>query len=85
MQILLTDSFKKQYKKVPREIQKSFLEKLEIFTENPRHPSLRIHKLKGVLRFFSSLSINKNYRAKFVIKNNTAEFIEIGTHDQIYK
>ena len=35
MQVLLTNSFKKQYKKIPQKIQKTFLEKLEIFTDNP--------------------------------------------------
>jgi proteic killer suppression protein len=54
---------------------------------NPQHPSLRLHKLKGVLKDYFSISINMQYRivVDFVIKNNEIILINIGTHNEAYK
>ena len=57
-----------------------FLEK------NPFHPSLRLHKLKGNLAEFYSVSIDMEYRIiiDFIIRDNEIIPIDIGSHDEVY-
>jgi len=54
---------------------------------NPYHPSLRLHKLKGPLQEFHSVSINMKYRItlEFIIKENTIIPVMIGPHDVAYR
>ena len=85
MKFQATPQFRKQFHKTSLDIQVRFKKKLKIFLDNPKHPSLRIHKLKGNLKNFYSLSINESFRAIFVIiKPDIAEFVKIGDHS-IYK
>lgn len=52
-----------------------------LFVNNPKHPSLKIEKLKGSLVW--TIRIDKGNRIFFYwIDNNTALFIEIGKHDK---
>jgi len=39
--------FKKEYNKLPKEIQKAFDKKLSLFLEQTSHPSLRIKRIQG--------------------------------------
>lgn len=73
--------------KQPKLFQK-IKKQLLLFSQNPKHPSLRLHKLKGELRDTWSISITKELRMIFYfrLKNHqkSAVFIDIGTHDQVY-
>ena len=88
MEFLLSSSVKKELKrlklkrpKLARKIQTQ----LKLFAESPKHPSLRLHKLKGQLGNSWSISIEENYRMIYYIKDAKAVFFDIGTHDQVYK
>jgi addiction module RelE/StbE family toxin len=73
--------FIKQIKNIPRRIQEKAILKEQIFRENPLHPSLRLHNLKGKLDGYWSISINRYYRILFKIKENgDIVFLSIGTH-----
>ena len=54
---------------------------------NPHHPSLRLHKLKGPLQGFQSVSINRSYRItiEFIIQDNLIIPVTVGSHDQVYR
>lgn len=67
------------------ELYKKILNKIEIFYKNEKHPSLRVHKLQGGLGEYWSLSINRGVRIIYFIENNEAYFINIGTHDEVYR
>jgi len=84
MKILLSDSFRKKYRKLPQAIQKEFKKKLSLFLADPKHPSLRVHRLKGKMCFASSLSVNRKIRALFIVKQSLVEFFTIGSHDEVY-
>lgn len=47
--------------------------------ENPRHPSLRLKKLRGTDTF--EIRISKGYRLTFHIEKETLELQRVGTHD----
>ncbi len=59
---------------------------IKLFESNPKHPSLRTHKLTGNLTNRWSISINKGLRMVYLIlKEDTAYFIDLGTHDEVYR
>ena len=77
--------FEKKFEKLPKNLQRIATKKIILFENNPFHPSLNTHKLKGPLRGFWSFYINKNFRVLFrFLKNNEVIYYDIDTHD-IYK
>lgn len=72
---------KKRDQKLVKQVEKQ----LEIFSTNPKYPSLRLHKLKGELKNLWSVSITKNIRLIYLLEDDEAYFVDIGTHDQVYK
>ncbi len=71
------------------QLYQKIIKKLKIFRENPHHPSLRLHKLKGPLQETWSISLEKNVRMlyyfSFIEGERQAVFFDIGTHDQVYR
>ena len=83
--IYYTSKFVRNFRCLSRNLQKKAAEKESVFRENPFHPSLKTHKLKGVLRNFYSFSVGYKYRIVFVFENgNEATFVDIGDHS-IYR
>lgn len=82
MEIRYSPKFKKQYKKLPKEI-KTRAEKREvIFRKDPFDPRLKTHKLHGPQEGFMSFSVDYFYRIIFeFVKADVVIFYEIGTHD----
>ena len=77
--------FEKKFEKLPRNVKKISVKKILLFENNPYHPSLNTHKLKGPLAGYWSFYINKNYRVLFrFLENNEVIYYDIDTHD-IYK
>lgn len=69
-------------KKLANRIEKQIM----LFEENPKHPSLRVHKLSGNHVNMWSISITMSVRMVYLlIEDDLAIFIKIGTHDQVYK
>lgn len=59
---------------------------IKLLSENPKHPSLRIHKLTGKLNQSWSLSVTKSIRIVYVVlEKNSIYIAAIGTHDQVYR
>ncbi len=83
--IVYSTKFIKELKRLPKEILASAIEKEKIFRDNPLHPSLRLHALKGKLNGLWSVSITGSHRIIFERQNNgDILFMSIGKHD-IYK
>ena len=59
---------------------------LSLLELNPRHPSLRMHPLKGKLSDLHSVSINMSYRITliFLITDKAIVPVDIGSHDEVY-
>jgi len=86
-QLIRTDHFKKDYRKLPQYIQKQVEKKLRFFVTNPLHPSLRTQKVEGEvlgLRDVFEGSITMKYRFLYRIMGDTCELLRVGTHDQIF-
>lgn len=85
MKILHSPRFIKKYQKLPKEIKLLAEKREEIFRQDPFHPSLKTHKLKGKLKDQYSFSITYNWRIVFHFESeNLVGFDTVGTHE-VYK
>ena len=83
MKIYSSKKFKRSLKKLPPELQKLALKKLQIFHQNPFEAQLKTHKLPE--RNIWSFSVNYKNRVLFeFIKNDQVLLINIGDHS-IYR
>jgi len=87
--LIYTESYIKRAKKFARqhsEIIPQYKKTLELLEINPFHQSLGLHKLKGKLKKFYSVSINISYRISldFIINEDKIILIDIGSHDYVY-
>jgi addiction module RelE/StbE family toxin len=88
IKIAYSPAFARAYKKQIKNqtaIQKLFTEKVALFLQDPYHPQLRTHKLKGILKDFYSFSIDYDLRVIFYFASeNEVIFENIGSHDEVY-
>ncbi|MBU2507449.1 MAG: plasmid stabilization protein [Bacteroidetes bacterium] len=72
-------------KKYP-DLVNQYVKTLKLLELNPFHPSLRLHKMKGKLTEYYSVSINISYRLTidFIIEEDKIIPIDIGSHDEVY-
>jgi len=81
LRIVYSEKFISQLEKLSPKIQKLTMEKVDLFLVNPRHPSLKTHKLNGVLEGYFSFSVNHSIRIVFEYgSRETANFLKIGDH-----
>lgn len=87
MRAIFDRKFKKSLNKAPANIQQAFHNRLDLFLNNPFHPLLHNHTLKGLYQEYRSINISGDWRAIYTeIDDGTiAYFIQIGTHSQLYK
>ncbi len=89
MRIDYSKVFIKHLQKAPIKIQKKFRERLDLFSENKLDPILRNHLLKGKWKGYRSININGDWRAIYHDMGDGTiewvEFVEIGTHSDLYK
>jgi len=84
MEIDYTIKFKKQHKRLPKDIQEKASRQLSLLLQNPRHPSLRLHKMEGFSNMWE-ISITMSYRVMFTIEGDKYVLFKIGKHDILKK
>jgi mRNA-degrading endonuclease YafQ of YafQ-DinJ toxin-antitoxin module len=87
--LIFTESYNKRARKFLKkhpDVLKQYEKTLLLLELNPRHPSLRLHPLKGKLSDLHSVSINISYRITitFLITEKTIVPIDVGSHDEVY-
>lgn len=84
MIIRRSSRFERDYRNLPKEIQKQTDKKLKFLLSDMYHPSLRV---KGVKKYkgLYELSITMQYRCLFEIKDDIYYLYRIGKHDKILK
>jgi addiction module RelE/StbE family toxin len=58
-----THAFEKQLQKAPLKIKQGFLGRRQLFEENPHHPQLRNHALRGRYDGYRSINITGDWQA----------------------
>jgi len=87
--IIYTHSYLKHAAKFVKrhpELLPQYEKTLKLLELNPRHPSLRLHRLTGPLRDLHSVSINISYRItlEFLLEDGQIIPVSIGSHDEVY-
>lgn len=73
--------FKKCFKRLPKDIQNAFVEKIKLLiSSNFSHPSLRVKKMRGTASIWE-MSVTMNYRVTFELLEGGIFLRKIGTHD----
>ncbi len=80
MEIFRTARFKKDFKRLPREIQEKVPLTLDRFISHPRHPSLQMKKMEGV-RDIWELRVTDNYRVTFHFVQEGVLLRRVGPHN----
>jgi mRNA-degrading endonuclease RelE of RelBE toxin-antitoxin system len=78
--LLRTDRFRKDFRRLPREIQGRLDKVLTLLLTNPRHPSLRVKKMEGAPGIWE-LRVTDNYRITFEFAEDAVILRRIGTHN----
>ncbi|MEK7099162.1 MAG: type II toxin-antitoxin system mRNA interferase toxin, RelE/StbE family [Patescibacteria group bacterium] len=78
--------FLRSLDKLPIDIQRKAGAREEIFKANAFDPRLDTHKLHGKDVDKWAYSVDYDYRIKFVfLKDDTILYVDIGTHDEMYR
>ena len=85
MEIYLTSYFKKEFKRLPKQVRQKTEEKEKIFRNNPFSLILNTHKLHGKYKEYWAFTVVGQYRIMLAFSGGGfVDFINIGPHD-IYK
>ncbi|MGE4492569.1 MAG: type II toxin-antitoxin system YafQ family toxin [Syntrophotalea sp.] len=88
--ILYTPSYNKRAARFLRkhpELLPQYKKTLKLLELDPFHPSLRLHRLQGMLNSLHSVSINISYRItlELIIQNKEIIPVNVGSHDEVYR
>jgi len=84
MKITQSDSFKRDYKKLPEKVKDQTDKALQLLTTNLPHPSLRAKKIKSRENIWE-VRVTKDYRFNFEIRGDTYILRSIGKHDEVLR
>ena len=85
MIVMTNKRFDKAYIKLPEKVKHKFKQRRNLFLENEFHPLLENHALTGDYAGFRSINITGDFRAiYYLLSPDTAVFVNIDTHSQLY-
>ena len=79
--------FEKNYqKRVLRDkrLHELYKKAVTLFIEDPQHPDLHVHELKGRMNNKKAFSVDDDCRVIFIEDPDKFLFLDIGTHDEVY-
>mgnify|MGYP001591476153 CR=1 FL=1 len=84
MIVSFSKNFIEQAKKLDANVRLKLYKNIQVFTDNPLHPTLRNHPLKGKYKLYRSIDISGDVRALYLQKETLVIFDTVGTHSQLY-
>ncbi len=86
MKILFHKEFRRRYRKLRQKEKEGVDERIALFTENPFHPLLNNHALKGEYAGYRSIDITGDIRLIYEEPAHAiAHFVLLGTHSELYE
>jgi len=79
VKIVLTETLREDYRKLPKHIQRKFDKQLRFLAQNPRHPSLHIHRIADHWEFY----VDIRYRCIFQRAGDTYILKHVGGHELV--
>ena len=80
MKLLFTERFRRDYLRLPSNIQDQVDQKPDLLLANSRHPSLQVKKMQGTAGIWE-LRVTQGYRLTFQIEKSGYLLRKVGTHD----
>ncbi|MFZ5932715.1 MAG: type II toxin-antitoxin system YafQ family toxin [Patescibacteria group bacterium] len=80
--------FKKNYKRrifTNPSLDKHFEERFNLFLKDPSDPTLKDHPLTGNLKGLRAFWVTGDIKAVYYIRGGVIYFVDIGTHNQVYR
>lgn len=84
MSISSNKNFEKDYKKLPKNIQGQFKERILLFQKDQYDPILNNHSLRGKYLGCRSINVTGDVRAIFMKSGDKVVFMAIGSHSKLY-
>ena len=88
MRVDYSTRFIKHLQKIPAPLLLAFQKRLELFVADSYHQLLHTHALHGKWKGFFSINVTGDWRAVYhwidEEKVEWVEFVEIGTHSELY-
>ena len=84
MIVLYDKTFRKGLSKLPRNLKSKVENRITIFIRDQFDSLLNNHQLHGEYDGCNSINITVDYRAIYFVKADTAIFIRIGTHSELF-
>jgi mRNA interferase RelE/StbE len=82
-----TRKFDKQFLSLDKKTLKQATKSIQLFIENPTHPSLRYKKIQGTSNFYE-IRVNSSVRIIIEVSSENRDqvntFYIIGTHDEVF-
>lgn len=86
MRIDVHRRFVKESDALPKKLRARLKQRLELFRQNPREPTLGVHALKGKYLGYWSIDVTGDVRALYrKLTRDHIEFIRVGRHSKLYK
>jgi Txe/YoeB family toxin of Txe-Axe toxin-antitoxin module len=80
--IELTERVKSDYQNLPKHVKRKFKKQLRFLATDPRHPSLRIHPIRGSSDYWE-FYIDDKHRCVFRREGNVYYLIAAGSHEVV--
>jgi len=77
-EIVLTQRLKDDFKALPGAVQKKFKKQIRFLAENPKHPSLQIHRIQGTA--YWEFYIDRSYRCIIRQEGTVFYLLAAGPH-----
>lgn len=89
-QLVWTEAFTRRCRKLirrNRELHDALAAALALLAEDPRHPRLKLHALRGDLEGLWAVSVTYSVRLVLVLKEPDKEIVllALGSHDEAYR
>ncbi|MBI5003911.1 type II toxin-antitoxin system mRNA interferase toxin, RelE/StbE family [Candidatus Kaiserbacteria bacterium] len=85
MQFVFSRLYKRQFKKLPLDLQVKVMIRLDLFMQDETHPLLDNHQLRFEWQGYRSMNITGDYRVIFKKESDDMVRLEqVGTHHELY-
>lgn len=85
MKIKTDRTFDKNFRKLPKKLQSSTIERIKLFLKDRNDPLLKDHALKGKMVGQRAFSVTGDYRVVYYEEDEqTAVLLRVGRHSQVY-
>ncbi|MEK7817323.1 MAG: hypothetical protein AAB281_03630 [Actinomycetota bacterium] len=81
MRVALTNTFRRDYGRLPKTAQEKVDRQIGMLAKDPHHPSLRVKKIKGTPGIWEARA-DRGYRMTFVVRESVMFLRRVGPHDR---